>query len=155
MLDDNGAGLLDGMIPVGRPSFVPTDGERLLAQELSGFGVPQEQIAALIRGGICVDTLRKCFPRELAEGRAKANVEIGRRLWSKAMSGDTACLIWWTKSQMRWREEVNQQHASPVTINLAWLPNREVDASANRMAVSQGEVELLANTGLTGEESGH
>jgi hypothetical protein len=92
----------------GRPAFVPTDEEREYVEKLSGIGLVQEQIAALIRDGIHSDTLRDHFGKELLSGKAKANAKIGGTLYQKAINGDTGSLIWWTKTQMRWAE--TQKH---------------------------------------------
>lgn len=92
----------------GRPAFVPTEEERAYVEKLSGIGLVQEQIAALIREGIHVDTLRDRFGKELLAGKAKANANIGGTLYQKAINGDTGSLIWWTKTQMRWAE--TQKH---------------------------------------------
>lgn len=71
---------------------------------MSGYGLPIEQIAILVRGGIDTDTLRKHFATELVAGKAKANSSVGRTLFQKAMGGDTAAMIWWSKTQMKWKE---------------------------------------------------
>lgn len=92
----------------GQPPLVPTQEEREMVEKLSGFGLQQESIAAMVRDGIHVDTLRTHFKRELELGRAKANGKIGKTLFDKAMAGDTGSLIWWTKTQMRWAE--TQKH---------------------------------------------
>lgn len=94
----------------GRPAFVPTDDERKQVEALSGYGLPQDQIAILIRGGIHLDTLRTHFSTELVSGKAKANGQIGKTLFQKAMGGDTAAMIWWSKSQMRWAETQKHEH---------------------------------------------
>ena len=92
----------------GRPAFEPTDSERKQVEALSGYGLPIEQIAVLVRDGIHVDTLRSHFATELVSGKAKANSGVGRTLFQKAMGGDTAAMIWWSKTQMRWAE--TQKH---------------------------------------------
>lgn len=79
---------------------------------MATYGVPLEHIAAAIRDGIHIDTLRKYFQRELVMGKAAANEKIGRTLYEKAMSGDATSMIWWTKTQMGWRESVKIDHAS-------------------------------------------
>ena len=58
----------------GRKSFEPTDPERKQVEAMSGYGLPIEQIAVLVRGGIDTDTLRKHFARELIEGDRKSVV---------------------------------------------------------------------------------
>jgi hypothetical protein len=92
----------------GQPPFKPTDAERKQVEAMSGYGLPIEQIAVLVRDGIDADTLRKHFAQELISGKAKANSGVGRTLFQKAMGGDTAAMIWWSKTQMRWKEV--QQH---------------------------------------------
>jgi hypothetical protein len=92
----------------GRPAFEPTDAERKQVEALSGYGLPIDQIAVLVRDGIHVDTLRSHFANELISGKAKANGQIGKTLFQKAMGGDTTAMIWWSKTQMRWAE--TQKH---------------------------------------------
>ncbi|HSV75171.1 MAG TPA: hypothetical protein VLH79_15540 [Chthonomonadales bacterium] len=100
----------------GRPAFVPTADERKKVETLSGYGLPIDQIAVLVRDGISVDTLRAHFEAELKSGKAKANGQIAQTLFQKAMSGDTTAAIWWTKSQMRWseRHEVTGADGGPI-----------------------------------------
>ena len=92
----------------GRPAFEPTVAERKQVEALSGYGLPIEQIAILVRDGIHVDTLRSHFATELVSGKAKANGQVGKTLFQKVMAGDTTAAIWWSKTQMRWAE--TQKH---------------------------------------------
>lgn len=85
----------------------PTDETRRLVESSSGLGLPHESIAVLV--GIDDKTLRKYYRHELDVGKAKANGQIAKTLYQKAVSGDTTSLIWWTKSQMRWSETVKQE----------------------------------------------
>ena len=101
----------------GRPAFVPADHERQQVEALSGYGLPQEQIAVLIRGGIALETLREHFAKELVSGKAKANGQIGKTLFQKAMGGDTAAMIWWSKAQMRWAETQKHEVDSDVKMS--------------------------------------
>jgi len=92
----------------GHKPFEPTDAERKQVEALSGYGLPIEQIAVLVREGIDTDTLRKHFSTELLSGKAKANGQVGKTLFQKVMAGDTTAAIWWSKTQMRWAE--TQKH---------------------------------------------
>ena len=92
----------------GRPEFDPTDAERKQVEALSGYGLPIDQIAVLVRDGIHVETLRKHFATELVSGKAKANGQVGKTLFQKVMAGDTTAAIWWSKTQMRWAD--TQKH---------------------------------------------
>ena len=92
----------------GRPAFEPTAAERKQVEALSGYGLPIDQIGALVRDGIHVDTLRAHFGPELVSGKSKANAQVGKNLFQKATGGDTTAMIWWSKTQMRWAE--TQRH---------------------------------------------
>ena len=85
---------------------LPTDESRKMVESTSGLGLPHEQIAILV--GIDDKTLRKYYRTELDTGKAKANGQIAKTLYSKAVGGDTTSLIWWTKTQMKWAE--TQKH---------------------------------------------
>jgi predicted transcriptional regulator len=84
----------------------PTNESRKTVESTSGLGLPHEQIALLV--GIDDKTLRKYYREELNLGKAKANGQIAKTLYSKAVGGDTTSLIWWTKTQMKWAE--TQKH---------------------------------------------
>jgi hypothetical protein len=86
---------------------IVNDQTRKLVESSSGLGLPHEQIAILV--GIDDKTLRKHYRAELDMGKAKANGQIAKTLFSKAVAGDTTSLIWWTKAQMRWSETVKQE----------------------------------------------
>ena len=119
----------------GRPSFKPTDEQRALVEQVAGYGLPEAQIAALVCIDIDADTLRKHFRQELAQGRARANSEIGKTLYQKAIGGDTASLIWWTKAQMRWTslQQIQVQSDSRISIvsALEQAEGRVIDGEAN------------------------
>jgi hypothetical protein len=85
----------------------PTPETRKLVESSSGLGLPHESIGVLV--GIDDKTLRKHYRTELDMGKAKANGQIAKTLFTKATSGDTTALIWWTKTQMRWAETVKQE----------------------------------------------
>ena len=86
---------------------IPTPETQKLVESSSGLGLPHESIAVLV--GIDDKTLRKYYRHELDMGKAKANGQIAKTLYSKAVAGDTTSLIWWTKSQMRWSETVKNE----------------------------------------------
>jgi hypothetical protein len=97
----------------GRKPFVPTDAERKQVEAMSGYGLPYEHIAALVRDGIDKGTLMQHFGLDLQSGKAKANARIGKTLFDKAIGGDTTAMIFWAKTQMRWAETQKVEHTSP------------------------------------------
>lgn len=68
-------------------------------------GSRQEVIAEIL--GISVDSLQRHYRSELDTSREKANAAVGGALYKKAMSGDTASMIFWLKTRARWRETVD------------------------------------------------
>ena len=83
--------------------MIPSPEQRNQVEVLAGFGLPQHQIAVLL--GCDPKTLRKHFDAELSLGDAKATAKIAQTLYNKAISGDTASLIFWLKARAGWREK--------------------------------------------------
>lgn len=98
----------------------PDGKSRRIAEQMSGLGLPHEQIAAII--GIDDKTLRKYYQPELKIGKAKASSQVAKRLYDKALSGDTTACIWWTKAQMGWCEKVKSEISSADGTSL--IPTR-------------------------------
>ncbi len=126
----------------GRPRFVPTLEERKQVEVFAGFGLPIEHIGTLVRGGIHKETVMKAFPDELVRGKAKANVKVAQTLFNKATSGDVTAMIWWTKSQMGWREvqkhEVTGADGGPVLFTkIERVIVHGKDAAQGRNAIDQ------------------
>ena len=92
-------------MPAGRPQFQPTDEERKQVEAMAGYGVPFAMISSLIRSGIDEDTLNKHFRPQLMQGKAKACAKVGQSLFQMATAGnDVGAAIWWTKTQMGWKD---------------------------------------------------
>lgn len=90
---------------LGRPPHVPTDATRQTVQLHGMVGTRQEIIAEIL--GISVDSLQRHYRKELDLARDQANASVGGALYKKAMSGDTASMIFWLKTRARWRETVD------------------------------------------------
>ena len=76
-----------------------------LVERLKSFGSTDEQIAAFL--DIDNDTLQKYYKKEIREGKTKTILELGGKLVSQAKQGDTACLIFYLKTQGGWREKID------------------------------------------------
>jgi hypothetical protein len=90
---------------LGRPPHKPTDATRQTVSLHATVGTRQEVIAEIL--GISVDSLQRHYRSELDTSREKANASVGGALFKKAMSGDTASMIFWMKTRARWRETVD------------------------------------------------
>lgn len=94
-----------GKQKTGRPPHVPTEATRQTVALHATVGTRQEVMAEIL--GISVDTLQNYYRSELDTSREKANAAVGGALYKKAMSGDTASMIFWLKTRARWRETVD------------------------------------------------
>ena len=104
----------------GNPPHQPTEQTLRQAESMAGYGVPFHQIASLI--GIDEKTLRKHYRKQLDEGKAKANSQVGLSLFQQAKAGNTAAAIWWTKSQMGWKDtsRVEVTGADGGAVAMSW-----------------------------------
>lgn len=95
----------------GQPPFKPTDEEREQVKKFAAAGITQYQMALLVRHGIDENTLVKHFKREIEAGRAAAHFKVGGTLYNKAVNErDTTAMIWYTKTQMGWKETKVNEH---------------------------------------------
>jgi hypothetical protein len=91
------------------PKFEPTDELRKLVKMLSGFGIPQVDIATHLE--IDPTTLRRHFRRELDRGMIEANVKVAQSLFQMATTGkNVAAAIFWMKARAQWREKHEGEH---------------------------------------------
>ena len=85
-----------------RKAFVADEATREKVRYLAGLGVPQDDIATIIR--CSPKTLRKRFRDELDRGVAEANAMISGYLFASAKGGNTTAQIFWLKTRAGWRE---------------------------------------------------
>lgn len=90
--------------------FVPTEHQRQKVRAMAAVGVPQDQIALVLR--VDPKTLRRHFRIDLDTAAAEANAQVGGRLFKLAMEGNPIACIFWAKARMGWvdRREVDHKH---------------------------------------------
>jgi hypothetical protein len=89
--------------PVARKPFVVTDAIREKVRHLAGLGVPQDDIAKIVR--CSPKTLRKVCRVDLDCGVAEANAIVSGCLFAAATKGaNITAQIFWLKTRGRWRE---------------------------------------------------
>ncbi len=116
----------------GRPVHVPTDETRNLVESLSGFGIPQDEIARLV--GIDPKTLRFHYADQIKLGSIKATAKVAQNLFTMACKppreGLSAANLW-LKVRAGWSE-----YAPPRPKAEEPLGKKE---SAERDALTAGE----------------
>lgn len=89
----------------GTPPFKATKAQRAQVEEMTGFGMRQDEMAVVI--GCAERTLNTHFKPELKRGAAVADAKVGANLFRMATgSGQDAsrCAIFWFKVRRRWHE---------------------------------------------------
>ena len=86
----------------GRPKILYDPELAKQVQSMAQYGLPQEKIGIIV--GLSLLTLRKLYAKELETGNALANLAVGKKLFERCIAGDTACLIFYAKCQLGWRE---------------------------------------------------
>ena len=119
----------------------PTPATRELVARSSGLGLPHESIAHLLDGGIDDKTLRKHYRQELDNGKARAHAQVAATLFERAVAGDTALLIFYAKTQLRWSPP-----ATELQLNAAISISAALADATSRLALDaiDGECEDVA-----------
>jgi hypothetical protein len=86
---------------MARPSFQPTDDARRFVKTMAGYGLRQQDMAAVL-GIRSPKTLRKHFRAELDRGGLEANLQVAQTLFQKAISGNTRAAIFWLRIRAHW-----------------------------------------------------
>src|SRR6516165_6006877 len=94
--------------PMARKPFVVNDVTREKVRHLAGLGVPQDDIARIVK--CSPKTLRKRCRDDLDCGAAEANAIVSGCLFAAAKGGSIAAQIFWLKSRARWRERDASDH---------------------------------------------
>ncbi len=99
----------------------PTEEERRTVKALSGYGVPQEDIA--VHMNLDAKTLRKHYRRELDRGTIEANAKVAQTLFTMAtVDKNVAAAIFWMKARAGWREKpLPDEEPVPVKTVITWM----------------------------------
>ena len=123
----------------------PTAETRKLVSDLSALGINNTDIAVML--DINQNTLVSHYGEEIHKGRVKANAKIAQTLYKKAIGGDTACLIFWAKTRMGWREvdrlEITGEDGGPVRAGIIAIPTPYKTVEEWRAAFNLDEPEKI------------
>ena len=90
---------------MGRRSHVPTPQDRRQVEAMSGYGIPEADVACVLE--IDPKTLRKHYRTELNSGHIKATAKVAENLYRRATGeGREAVIaaIFWLKTRAGWKE---------------------------------------------------
>lgn len=109
----------------GHPTKEVTQQMRTQVQSMTGYGIPQLDIARLMQ--MDVKTLRKHFREELDTGMTRANMLMAEALWKNGVRhNNVQAQIWWTKARMGWKDQsqldVKGDHTLQVDFRWADAP---------------------------------
>ena len=99
----------------GRPPHVPTKEAQDLVESLSGFGIPQPDIAKLI--GIDPKTLRLHYAEQIELGGIKASAKVAQNLFNMACKPNREGLqaaIFWLRVRAHWSEYTPRPPTEPL-----------------------------------------
>lgn len=97
-----------------RKAHEPTDDNRSKIETMAGYGLPQDQIAQVMR--ISETTLKKYYGEELKRGAAVANSLVAESLFKQCRQGNTTALIFWAKTRMGWKDTTAHEHSGELTV---------------------------------------
>jgi hypothetical protein len=87
----------------GRPAHEPNEVTRQTVLMHMALGTTITDIAKLL--GITTRTLKKYYREEINFGTSKANAEVARSLFNKAIGGDTRAAEFWLKANAGWSDK--------------------------------------------------
>lgn len=114
----------------GKPhadTFKPTEAQRSLVAIAVACGMPQREIVKKIvnpatRQSISIQTLKKCFKDELAEGLTIANAQVAQNMYRYASTRNNQAVIagkFWLTHKGNWKPAVAEAtDSSKITIEV-------------------------------------
>ena len=94
----------------GRPPYVATAGDKQKVTVFRSCGLPIPDIAVQL--GISINTLRKYYSEELANGMATIVSRIGAQVVKKALAGDNGMIVFYLKNHggEAWKDKQRLEH---------------------------------------------
>ena len=121
--------------------FEPNDEQRRTVRAMSGYGVPHDDIATMLR--LDPKTLRKHFRDELDRGSIEATAKVGQSLFRMATEGGSvAAAIFWMKARAGWREKHDVTLRAEVPLPVpTLLPDDPHEAARTYQRLIKGRAE--------------
>jgi len=125
-------------------AFSATAEQRKTVRAMSGFGVPQEDIASFLE--IDPKTLRKHFRTDLDRGSIEATAKVAQSLFRMATEGNNvAAAIFWMKARAGWSEKQRIEHGMAPYAVISGVPRAD--------DLTDDELARIASRGLDEDEA--
>lgn len=103
-------------------------------EHLAALGMTQEDVGKIL--GVSLDTIYKHYNDSFGKGKAVARAKVANKLFEKAMSGDSASIFFYLKTQAGWRETQHVDHtssdgtmASPLKLTVEYVDAQKREES--------------------------
>lgn len=110
---------------MGQKPYLPTEDARAQVEAMAGYGVPENDIARVLK--IDRSTLRRHYRDELATAHIRANSAVAQSLFRKAI-GDgpqsVTAAIFWAKTRMGWKDPNSVMEIISKKEEAAWAAKR-------------------------------
>jgi hypothetical protein len=83
--------------------------------DLASYGVPLRMIAKHV--GLAPDTMKKYYGDAIETAKIEKIKNVAGALYDKAMEGNTACMMFFLKTQAEWRETDRKDSEESDTID--------------------------------------
>ena len=104
-----------------RPPHESSEVTRAEVERLASIGAPIRMIAGCL--GMSEPTLRKYYDDAIKKGHGRCGAKIQEMLYDKCMSGDSASIFFYLKTQWGYKETQVQE-----TVSVSELSDEELDA---------------------------
>ena len=113
-------------------------------EHLAALGMTQEDVGHIL--GVSSDTLQRHYSEAWGKGKAVAKAKIANKLFEKAMSGDSASIFFYLKTQAGWRET---QHVDNTSSDGSMTPRPAVHVDLSNLTPQA--VAKMARAAFRGE----
>ena len=113
-------------------------------EHLAALGMTQEDVGKIL--GVSSDTIYKHYNDAFGKGKAVARAKVANKLFEKAMSGDSASIFFYLKTQAGWRET---QHVDNTSSDGSMTPRPAVNVDLSNLTPQQ--IAKMAKAAFRGE----
>lgn len=113
-------------------------------EHLAALGMTQADMGFIL--GISDDTIQRYYSEAYGKGKAVAKAKVANKLFEKAMSGDSASIFFYLKTQAGWRET---QHVDNTSSDGSMTPQPAVNIDLSNLTPQQ--IAKMAKAAFRGE----